>query len=1519
MDYVMAKRKKKLNKKLVVVLLAVTVLLLMLVGVVLYKYRNVLIPRNPVPHAKAGLAALEKRQYKLAIQELSIAINAVRGKDPEAMKAKAKYYYNLGGAYLEWIKNDPELTDSQKRENLQGCLGSMRQAVTLDRTYLEPHETLCRIHWQFTYGQMRQGRASVDWTPFIEAASALLEVNPEDAPTYYRRGVAWGNVGERTGDTEAWKKGLSDFRKAIALDTDNIDYWGAWLMLLKWAESKDATIDVDGGFLEAFKANPNSAALRILYASYLRGKDRSDEAEEQLRTAIKCEPTSPRGHISMAGFLSESEQYDAALKELIAAADIDPTMAEIYLQRSRIHRTRRRLDDAIKALQEGVSALEPKHSASAATQPASRRTRALTEQMNRLNFALANTVLDRRRTVKDKEKQEAMVEIARKCYEKLANLPAKSPHRAKLSGRLAAVRGDREAAIKDLEQAYEAFGLADLQTPALLITLYDSVGMPGKAEKMLISLQNAPKLQDNIEVMLALARLKIRYQDYEAADNFVNRALRTDAQSKTALQLKDELRFLMGKDVSNIQLRMLSTAAVKAMVDQADLRWTDGQRNEAMAMLADLRKALPGNLLLAERMVNMHLLLGDKDSARAILKEVAVAYPDDENLKFQTELIDKTPDQRLVMQLMRVDEKITDPFVRAWAKARIASRAGNNQMYNKFLAEAVALKPDAPGITAIQFRDALSNKNWDAALAVVQRVEKTNELRGKSMRAELFVRQGEYVKAVDVLAPLRKRNPDSKFVLHMLGDCYLAIQKNDLAENVYGVLESNDPGDVTALIGLAVVAQREGRLADNEDYVMRAYRRPEGRKHPYISRRYLEIREEGATGDEIKKIIERREELHKIGTRDPNYLNNIARLARLCEYRTRDLARAEELYREAYEKTAHARQWARVLAFFYARNRESAKGEAILKTGVSEAKSVSDKVDWLVMHGDFLTIYSPDQALRAYNQASSIDPENPLPFRAKAAFYAKNGMWQKAIEHMIAYVARRGEDMRGRKTLIQYRINGRQYDEAEKAIEAFLRRNPTDAQALLLKAVLLRLRGSPAKAVTIATQAIDKHPEFAAAFAVRARAYIVMGELEMAKNDLESARTLNRTPQISMELADVYTRLGREEDTILVLKSIVAENETYEAAQIKLIGLYLEDKKWANAENRLAAAHKLFPKKSIYWIAEAEMWQRRQQSAKAIAAFEKAFELDKESISVVRAYLLGLLEAKAYDKALAIADIYKDKPFWDVSVNAVLGRIMVAKKQDSKANELFIKSVEGARPRELIFVVSQIREAYGSKIAIERMVAWSKQRPADWYVQVLVGNLCTVAVTDPEEKLTAAERSKYLKLAIDSYVASVEKAKKPEDIAMLFNRLGKAYYDNKEPREAEKAYIKCLKLTPDSHAALNNLAYLYVDDLNEPEKALPYVRKVIRLRPQDPNVLDTYGWVMGKLKRYAEAKKYLQRSIERDPALAACRYHLGWVFEQIGDRKQARKHYRLGVELIRTRPHLPLYKRFQDALKRLGA
>jgi len=1475
-------------------------------------------PKGHLSHTETAMKAFQEGDYELAVKEWRMAIDASNGKD-------ATCFYNLGRVYLEWVRKDKTLNE---RKCLQDFVGYMRHAAMLDRNYLEPRKALCDFFWRVGVARVAAKQTGVDWSQFIAEANEVVRIAPDDHHTYYRRGAAYEYRGRRNAYSRAWKRALGDYRKCIKLKSDEIRYWMRWLGLLRWVESRDPNVNVEEGFLEAFKANPKSARLRIYYAGYLRRKERSDEAEEQLRKAIECDKKSPYGHIAMADFLRRSKQYDRALMELDAAAKIDPVLAEIYVQQSTIYRIEKQLDKAVETLKNGAEILEAKSAKVSATQPSIPRARNLAEQTRRLNFLLANAALDFASVITDTKQRTALITTAQQCLGKLAEMPKNSPHRAKVSGRLAMLTGNRTQAIKDLEVAYEAFKLNDLQTPALLITLYDAAGMPGKAEKLLVSLQNAPRLQESVDVTLALARLKIRYRDYEAADNFVDRALRADKGNKAAVQLKAELQVLMGRGASGGVTRF-SRSSIRAMLEQADGKWADGQQKEALKIVQDLRRNTPKNLMLAEREINMHLLLGDKDRAKAIFKEMQAAHPDDDNLQFQAALIDKTPAERLKMRLARADEKITDEFLQAMTKARIASRAGNVKMHTEFLATAAKLKPDDPVVMEVQFRSAVHAKDWKTAQAVAEHAQKVNDLRGKLMRAQLAIVREEYPQAIEILVPLRKGNPDSKFILRLLGQCYLTTNKMELAGDVYGVLESNDPGDVGALIGLAIVAQRQGRMADNEEYVMRAHRKSAGRAGAYIHRRYLEIRETQVTGDEIQKIIKGREDIRK---KQPNDINNLERLARLYEFRTRDLKRAEELYRDAYEKTGRSMNWARALAIFYARNGESAKGDIVLQAGFRGAKDKNAKVAWLVLHGEFLTMYDREQAFRALKQASGIDQNNPLPYRAMANLLARTGNWRRAADQMRIYVSMRGEDVRGRKTLIQYRLNAGQFAEAEKEIEQLLNKNPTDAQALLLKAVLFMQRGAPAKAVSVATRALEIHPEFAAALSIRARAYLGMAELDLAKKDLESARTLSKSPAIAMDLVGIYTRLGQDDDALLTIQSVVAENKTYERAQRALIAVHLKKKDWRNVEARLKEVRRLFPKQPVYWTMESAMWRERQQSDKAVAALEKAFELGRDKAPIVQEYMLGLFEAKKHDKVLDIAKAYstdKDKVAWRAWVNAILGRALVIEKQNDEADKLFLKAIEHAREDELRFVVAQISEAYGAEAAIERMLAGVQRRPNNWMIKMLLADLCGVAAFDPESKLTDEQKDKYRRQAIENYVAakkmiedyvaSRKLTETPGSVARIWTSLGKVYYDMKKHSDAENAYLACLKVESNNQAALNNLAYLYVNDLNEPQKALPYVRKVIKLLPQDPNVLDTYGWVLAKLKKYPKAKQYLQRSIERDPELAACRYHLGWVFEQTADKKQALKHYRLGKELIRDRKNAPVRKQIEDALKRLGA
>jgi Tfp pilus assembly protein PilF len=69
-------------------------------------------------------------------------------------------------------------------------------------------------------------------------------------------------------------------------------------------------------------------------------------------------------------------------------------------------------------------------------------------------------------------------------------------------------------------------------------------------------------------------------------------------------------------------------------------------------------------------------------------------------------------------------------------------------------------------------------------------------------------------------------------------------------------------------------------------------------------------------------------------------------------------------------------------------------------------------------------------------------------------------------------------------------------------------------------------------------------------------------------------------------------------------------------------------------------------------------------------------------------------------------------------------------------------------------------------------------------------------------------------------------------------------------------------------------------------KAKAMAERLIKANPKDATYLDTYAWVLYKLKDYAGAKKYLEEAValKKDADILE---HYGDVLYQLGEKEQA--------------------------------
>jgi Flp pilus assembly protein TadD len=173
--------------------------------------------------------------------------------------------------------------------------------------------------------------------------------------------------------------------------------------------------------------------------------------------------------------------------------------------------------------------------------------------------------------------------------------------------------------------------------------------------------------------------------------------------------------------------------------------------------------------------------------------------------------------------------------------------------------------------------------------------------------------------------------------------------------------------------------------------------------------------------------------------------------------------------------------------------------------------------------------------------------------------------------------------------------------------------------------------------------------------------------------------------------------------------------------------------------------------------------------------------------------------------------------------------------------------------------------------------------------------------------------------SIEALAKASSLATQPADKAVIERDLGMAYYHTGDFPNAEKAYLASLGANGNDPVTLNNLAYMYVNDLDQADKALPYATRAAQLMPNNPDILDTYGWALARSGAYEPAERQLTRAFQlsRLPtSVATIHYHLGWICEQTRRSEEAARHYRQGLESLHD-PNNPLTKDIAKALERV--
>ena len=137
--------------------------------------------------------------------------------------------------------------------------------------------------------------------------------------------------------------------------------------------------------------------------------------------------------------------------------------------------------------------------------------------------------------------------------------------------------------------------------------------------------------------------------------------------------------------------------------------------------------------------------------------------------------------------------------------------------------------------------------------------------------------------------------------------------------------------------------------------------------------------------------------------------------------------------------------------------------------------------------------------------------------------------------------------------------------------------------------------------------------------------------------------------------------------------------------------------------------------------------------------------------------------------------------------------------------------------------------------------------------------------------------------------------------------MGDLLHEKGDKQQAFAAYDSCLQWKPDNLGCLNNYAYYISESGGNLSKAEEMSYKTIKAEPKNATYLDTNARILFQQERYAEAKIYIDQTLQCDSdSSAVIVEHAGDIYAKCGDIDKA---VELWTEALKKSPDNDLLAR----------
>jgi tetratricopeptide (TPR) repeat protein len=392
--------------------------------------------------------------------------------------------------------------------------------------------------------------------------------------------------------------------------------------------------------------------------------------------------------------------------------------------------------------------------------------------------------------------------------------------------------------------------------------------------------------------------------------------------------------------------------------------------------------------------------------------------------------------------------------------------------------------------------------------------------------------------------------------------------------------------------------------------------------------------------------------------------------------------------------------------------------------------------------------------------------------------------------------------------------------------------------------------------------------------------YLAQNKLPEALGTLEKAQQqFGALDEISFKRQQIYLRQNNLPLALKEGESLIANNPTEPRYVLAQAEMYASNNRLPEAIRVAEQALRIDPDNPQARLILAEVYRQQDQPEASQKQLKLAFENPSLDIDQQVRILVGYLKQLPNDKLnslvldLAAATVRSHPK--EAKAYSVAGDVQTLTGKKREARNTYLKALRFDNSKyqlwqQVVLLDAELNQADSLLVHSDRALELFPNQAQLWFFNGVGHSL----KQQPKQAVSALEHGR--KLA----------AGNAELQAQFDAQLGDAYHELKDNAKSDAAYESALAAEPNNYGALNNYSYYLSLRGEKLEKAKEMSSRTVKQFPDNDTYLDTYAWILYKLKDYAGARTSLEHALKTTKDAAVIE-HYGDVLWQLGQRSQA--------------------------------